>query len=149
MVSKFMSAWCKLEHSPVAAKSLRFRMQGPIVQNRGIKIGTIRPDHRLNFWIDHDFGKNSRVPERTVYFSFKNTLQIDDTCQPITKLQLQTVWRQNLTIDDSVNLVSHNSSGLMIVNPNGANYLMRLIICPTLARNSSKSIDCSSNSPPG
>ncbi len=61
---------------------------GPIVENRRVEIGSGWPNHRVNFWIESDLGKERRIAERSEKFAFEDRLEINRPRQAIAEAQI-------------------------------------------------------------
>ena len=85
-------------------------MLGPIVERSGIEVRATRPDDRMNFRIESDLGKKSRVAERAVKLAFQNTLEINDAAQPIVEAQTQRMRLNALDGSDTVNGMIHGAT---------------------------------------
>lgn len=64
--------------APARGRSTKSRfVLWPIVECRRIKVGTARPDDRMNLRIESDLGKQSGIAERAVEFPLENGFKID------------------------------------------------------------------------
>ncbi len=85
-------------------------MLGPIVERSGIEVRATRPDDRMNFRVQSDLGKSSRVAERAVKLAFQNTLEINDATQPVVEAQTQRMRLNALDGSNTVNGMIHGAT---------------------------------------
>ncbi len=50
---------------------------GPIVQGRGIEVGSVRPDQRVRLGVDGHLVEELKVAERAIHFTAENGQKID------------------------------------------------------------------------
>jgi hypothetical protein len=80
------------------------------MQRGRVEIRSIGPGQCVRFGIDRDATKEAKIAERTVQFSHEDRAEIDYLLGPIIEVNAESIGRDWLKGNNSVNRVSHTAS---------------------------------------
>lgn len=84
------------------------------MQSRRVKVGSVRPDERVNFSVNFDLVKKRQITQRPVQLPSHNWLEIYDLLSFIIEHHAQNIRCNNLEAFHSVDGMSHRSKPYLL-----------------------------------
>jgi hypothetical protein len=95
----------------------------PVMQRGRVEIRSIGPSQCVCFGIDRDASKEEKIAERTIQFAYEDGAEIDRLLGRVIEADAESVRRDRLKGNNSVNRMSHTVS-LQWLNGEGLDPLL-------------------------